>query len=76
MFPITVIHTDTAGFSTIFGSRNALPRADTGQARFRMKVTSEVLGHILTAVLWRATVAHIVKAVAFWQGHSSSDRDR
>jgi len=26
-----------------------------------MKVTSEVLGHMLTAVLRRATVAHMVK---------------
>jgi hypothetical protein len=61
IFPITVIYTDTTGFSEILGSRNGLPRADTGQARFRTRGASRIPGHILKAVLWRATVAHVLK---------------
>jgi hypothetical protein len=33
-----------------------------------MKVTSEVLGHILTAVLGRATVAHILTGRSVLRG--------
>jgi hypothetical protein len=69
VFPVTVIHTDTTGFSsTILGSRNALPRAETGQPRFRMRGRGGVFGQVPTGALWRATVAHMLKRGSVLEG--------